>query len=101
VQSRSVRVGDASRKGYTIEDLWGPWSRYLDPPIVPPGEGSQGSQPELYQDHVTLVTPNGRERTGLQSDPSHSNGKCTTCGYRLDQWLITQGATTHPSCSDQ
>jgi hypothetical protein len=42
VQSRSVRVGDASRKGYTIEDLCGPWSRYLDPPIVPLEKGHKG-----------------------------------------------------------
>jgi hypothetical protein len=28
------------------------------------------------------------------------DGKCTVCGTRLDQWLIAQGETIHPGCSD-
>ena len=88
VASRSVRVGDFSRKGYTVDDLWQPWSRYC--PNVPPQEGSQGSQPEPNQDHVTLVTPNGRQRTD----------SCAVCGLPIDPTLAALGDTTHPGCED-
>ena len=32
VESRTVRIGDRTPKGYTKEDLWDPWIRYLGEP---------------------------------------------------------------------
>jgi Protein of unknown function (DUF3631) len=41
--SKPVRIGETVRKGYTAEDLWESWSRYLtDAPNDPPEKGYKG-----------------------------------------------------------
>jgi Protein of unknown function (DUF3631) len=55
----------------------------------------------------TSIEPAFR-RFGLSGKPTRpaeraepaAEGKCTVCDYRLDKWLITQGETMHPGCSD-
>ena len=72
IRSKSVRIGEDSKKGYDREDLSDAWARYLPADEPPPAaengsQGSQGSQdadgsleiPDEYWDvtHVTDVTP--------------------------------------------
>jgi hypothetical protein len=39
IQSRQVRLGNRSRKGYRRDDLYDAWQRYLGPPSASPLEG--------------------------------------------------------------
>lgn len=64
VESRSVRIGDRTAKGYAAEDLWDTWQRYCPPPIKDASHPAQRSHPEDVT-HVTHVTdrrgPAGRD----------------------------------------
>ena len=40
VKSKTVRIGDATAKGYTRQDLHDPWTRYLTPPADTPEPGA-------------------------------------------------------------
>lgn len=62
VESGTVRVGEATAKGYKAEDLFDVWQRYTLPPD--PEEGSQGSQGSQTGD-VTDVT----DTQGCSRDP--------------------------------
>jgi len=88
VASKPVRVGEVVRKGYTVEGMAEPWRRYLNAPIVAPQEGLQGLQglqDDLYQDHVTLVTPNGKERSAEVADSAEVRQAvtCADCGTSI------------------
>jgi hypothetical protein len=65
--------------------------------------------PERPRGYIgTSIEPAFR-RFGLSRKPTRpveptepaAEGKCTVCDYRLDEWLIARGETTHPICGDQ
>jgi hypothetical protein len=94
VASKPVRVGEVVRKGYTVESLAEPWRRYLNTPIVPPEEGLQGLQglqDDPQQDHVTLVTPNEKERTAEAVD-SATLCAADGCPHEARNALVTCAA---------
>jgi hypothetical protein len=42
----------------------------------------------------------GTHSTHEESMGSQPNGHCTTCGEKLDDLVIADGFTTHPSCEE-
>jgi Protein of unknown function (DUF3631) len=56
IKSRPVRIGDVVLKGYTTEDFWDAWTRYL--PLCHPlgNKGYEGYKVDNENKNVTPVT---------------------------------------------
>lgn len=82
VGRRTVRIGDATHKGYGAEDLADPWRRYLD---HVGNRGNKGNAPGRDVTDVTDVTDMGREASPVTAEAP----ECPSCeqpaGVRNDK----------------
>jgi Protein of unknown function (DUF3631) len=82
VKPKVIRVGDATPRGYTREQLADLWRRYLDP------AGSATSE--------TSATPLARHVADVEA-VAHTAGTCNVCGEPMT--VVEDGQTTHPACA--
>lgn len=73
VKSKTVRIGDATPKGYVREDLWDAWSRYLPSP-------PQESATSATSATATTAAP---DAPSVPPSPNGSQTTCRMCGESL------------------
>lgn len=104
VKSITVRIGDATARGYRREDLLDPWSRYLaavsdksapSDTTASPAD-TQSSNGQLRYPPGDIDQPS--EPPAYRSDTSDT---CTVCGNPLNKALSAMGDTTHPGCGPE
>lgn len=73
VRPKTVRVGDRTSKGYSREDLFDPWSRYLSPVTAPLVDSSRGIPSESVEIDDEGLGPSPKENvtsvTTSQDEP--------------------------------
>jgi hypothetical protein len=72
VHSRAVRVGDDVAKGYTRDDLWDVWRRYLPPVDAPSPSAGALLSPSKGVTGVTPVTPFDFQGKSSGDQPLHA-----------------------------
>lgn len=53
IKSKTVRVGDRTPKGYSFDDFYEPWKRYLPAPAL--GEGNKGNSRHIFDNKNNVV----------------------------------------------
>lgn len=74
IKSKTVRIGPTTAKGYSRDDLWDAWSRYLP---LPPQESDTSVTSDIY---VPQTTPDTVDRT--VGDSGHVPHVTDVSGYR-------------------
>lgn len=106
VKPKDVREnGGQNRKGYSADDLWDPWTRYLPPVVRDEGdEGDMPGQSSRGQIPVADTSATGQtSATGLTcevADVAPVADTCGVCGVPLDPANARAGETTHPTCGE-
>ena len=66
IKSKPVRIGDVVLKGYTTEDFWDAWTRYLSPCHPAGNKRYEGYKVDNENKNVTPNGGYGRARGGAR-----------------------------------
>lgn len=108
VKSKNVRIGDATPKGYTREDLWDAWSRYLLPLGPPPQESATSAtnstnNPKHRGESVGAVSGPDTPRCVQCGQPVETPGQlyCALHGGASSQPIEWPHTCTEPECQNR
>lgn len=87
VQSKTVRIGMLTPRGYLAEDFADPWARYLPPPGLSPIESATSATPQQASESDPLgpsAYESATSATAQQMDAGAAAAVCDFCGRAND-----------------
>lgn len=99
VESKTVRVGDGTAKGYARDHLIDPWERYCSLTLERGNRRHMGNDEIVEGEHRTRDVPDVTDVTQIRG--KGSGGRCPVCRQPMDTAMAAMGYTAHPGCTPE